>query len=87
MSGKRYDDLSPAEREKVDYAAEVFLEFIVSAADGKDDDELVFHEAEIKALASACGVDFDQDVEPMTAGELRRNLRRGKAALARGDGP
>lgn len=75
--------------QKVNYAAEVFLDFMGRAADGKDDDDLVFAEAEIFALADAAGVDRESlgEIEVMTAGELRRRVRAGKASLARDDGP
>ena len=70
------------EQGKVDYAAEVFLDFLATAADGKDDDELVFWNAEVQALAQACGVEY-REVEPITAGELRASTRRAMAVLAR----
>jgi hypothetical protein len=76
-----------SEQEQVDYAAEVMLDFMTSAADGKDDDEFVFIESAVHALAEACGVDFTEEMEPLTAGEIRQRARRGRRRLAVGDGP
>lgn len=73
--------------EKLDYAVEVMLDFLAHVADGRDDDELVFWQAELNALADACGVEDVPEVEPQTAGEIRAATRRAKARLAAGDGP
>ena len=74
------------EEGKVNYAAEVFLDFLATAADDKDDEELVFWNAEVQALAQACGVEYPE-VEPVTAGDLRANVLRARAALAKEEGP
>lgn len=73
----------PRQQPTLEYAVEVMLDFLAAAADGKDDDELVFIEADVQALAQACGVE-PPEIEPMTAGEIRQRARAGKGALARG---
>ena len=72
----------PSEREQIAYAAEVMLDFMGRGAEGKDDDEIVFLQADIDAMAKACGVEDVPEVEPMTAGEVRRILRKGLQDLA-----
>lgn len=66
--------------EKLDYAVEVMLDFLNIVADGKDDDEMIFPQAAVNALAEACNT-TPPEVEPLTAGEWRRQTRTAKAAL------
>ena len=68
-------------------ATEVMLDAMNQVAEGKDDDELIFPQPFMEALAEACNTTLSREIEPVTAGEWRRRTREAKAALAKGDGP
>ena len=73
-----------SQQREVNRGAEFMLDYVCQIADGKDDDEIVFPQPIMEALAEACGTSLDEDIEPVTAGELRARTRRAKEALAHG---
>jgi hypothetical protein len=78
-------------QEEVALGAEFILDWFHAFVADKDDDELVFMEAPVKAMAEACNVPQDEidalEIAPETAGEFRRRFRAAKEHLARGEGP
>lgn len=72
-------------QQKIDYCAEIITDAFAALAEGKDDDELVFVNADIRALATLCNIDPDTlpEVEPMTAAEIRQRTRLARGRLAK----
>lgn len=65
-------------------AAEIILDVVGRLAEGKDDDDLVFIDGHLRALAEHWNITADwPEIEPVTAAEFRQRWRDGKASLAR----
>lgn len=67
----------------VERATELLLDCALHLADGKEDDELVFMDGFMRAMAERCNVTPDwRELEPVTAREFRARFRAAKEQLA-----